>query len=79
MTFIQFFNNIKNVPRCIDCKYYFISKVNGKTNMYNTAECIKNVVKCTDTGFLKFEYAYIARNDNKICGHAGSQFKAIRK
>ena len=78
-TFIQFFKNIKPVPRCIDCKYYLIEKLNSSDNMYNSAKCLNTVVYSKDTESFKFEYAYIARSDNKMCGSNGNKFVSIRK
>ena len=64
MTFIRFFNQIKASPpikKCTDCKYYLL-----KDSYANN--------KCSDTGVNKFEYAYIARADVKICGPKGVNF-----
>ena len=74
-TFINLFKNIRFVPRCIDCKYYLMENINNNENKYNTAKCMKNVIKCTDTGAHKYEYAYIARSENTMCGHNGANFE----
>jgi hypothetical protein len=52
-----------------------MENINNNENRYSTAKCMKNVIKCTDTGSFKFEYAYIARNENTMCGHNGSKFE----
>jgi len=73
MTFIKFLNQIKIVPKCIDCKYYLMIDVNSK-NRYAESRCLKNVVKCSLTGLHKPEYAYIARSENSMCGPKGTNF-----
>ena len=74
-TFIHLFKNIKLVPKCIDCKYYLMENLNNNENRYSTAKCMKNVIKCSDTGAHKFEYAYITRSENLLCGHNGRNFE----
>jgi hypothetical protein len=71
-TFIKFLNQIKTVPRCIDCKHHIITNAQ---NMYATAKCKEIKYISPDTGELnKYEYAYIARSDDKMCGPHGSKF-----
>jgi hypothetical protein len=74
MTFIRFFNQIKTtnpIPRCIDCKYYLLK------NSYANNRCSRVIYRCSDTGINKFEYAYIARADQKICGPKGTNFELL--
>jgi hypothetical protein len=71
MTFIRFFNQIKASPpikKCTDCKYYLLK------DSYANNKCSRVIYKCSDTGVNKFEYAYIARADVKICGPKGVNF-----
>jgi hypothetical protein len=78
MTFIRFFNSINLAPRCIDCKHYLITKlITGpviRENAYATAKCKIAIHRCSDTGEYKYEYAYIVRSDEKMCGSKGANF-----
>lgn len=84
MTFIKFLNQIKTVPKCIDCKHYLLQDTKyylseGTKYMYSEAKCIKNIVPCSLTGAYKYEYAYIARSENSMCGPKGLKFEPIKK
>ncbi len=81
MTFIRFLNQIKNVPRCIDCKNYSLQDtkyylVQDTKYTYSEAKCLKNIVPCSLSGVYKPEYAYIARSENSMCGPKGLKFEA---
>ena len=83
MTFIKFLNQIKTVPKCIDCKHYLLQDTKyysfeGTKDMYSEAKCLKNIVHCSNTGVYKTEYAYIARSENSMCGPQGLKFEAIK-
>lgn len=58
---------IKNVPKCIDCKHFFFTE----KNVFSTAKCKKFVYNSLDTKEIKYEYAYIARSEDKLCGPHG--------
>jgi hypothetical protein len=76
MTFIRFFNQLKTtipVKKCIDCKHYLKSEPMS----YANNQCTRVIYRCSDTGVNKFEYAYIARADEKICGPSGSNFELL--
>jgi hypothetical protein len=84
MTFIRFLNQIKTIPKCVDCKHYSLQDTKyylsqGNKYMYAEAKCLKNIVKCSDSGLYKAEYAYIARSENSMCGPQGLKFEAIKK
>jgi hypothetical protein len=71
-TFIKFLNQIKSVPRCIDCKNYLVTNTE---NMYAAAKCKKvKYNSCHTQEVNQYEYAYIARSDDKMCGPHGSKF-----
>jgi hypothetical protein len=75
-TFIHFFKNIKFVPLCTNCKHFLIIEpITTAENLLATARCRKTIYKCSDTGAHKYEYAYIARNENTMCGHNGRNFE----
>jgi hypothetical protein len=80
MTFIKFLKQIKPLPKCIDCKNYSLQDtkyylIHDTKYMYADAKCLKNIVPCSLTGAYKPEYAYIARNDNSMCGSKGFNFE----
>lgn len=80
MTFIKFLNQIKAVPKCIDCKHYSLQDTKsylfqGTNYMYSEAKCLKNIVQCSDSGLYKSEYAYIARSESSMCGPQGLKFE----
>ena len=82
-TFIRFLNQIKTVPKCIDCKHYSLQDIKyhliqGTTYKYAEAKCLKNIVRCSNTGLYKSEYAYIARGENDMCGTKGLKFEPIK-
>jgi hypothetical protein len=84
MTFIRFLNQIKTVPKCVDCKHYSLQDIKyhliqGTTHMYAEAKCLKTIVRCSNTGLYKSEYAYIARGENVMCGPKGLKFEPIKK
>jgi len=71
MTFIRFFNKIKTliaVKKCNNCKYYLLK------DSYANNKCGRVIYKCSDTGTSKFEYAYIARADETMCGPKATNF-----
>jgi len=74
MNLIRCLNSIKLAPRCIDCKHYLITEPNRGANIYATAKCTRVIYKCSDTGVNKFEYAYITRSEEKMCGPNGVHF-----
>ena len=76
-TFIRHLNSIKFAPRCIDCKYYLITGPNRGENIYATAKCTRVLYQCSDTGLNKFEYAYIARSSENMCGPTGTKFMPL--
>lgn len=85
MTFIKFFNQIKIYTpaqrNCVGCKHYLITgpiKLSDpEINIYSTAKCTKIKYHSTNTGKIKYEYAYIARSDNTMCGPYGLNFDPI--
>lgn len=77
MTFIKYFNSIKFARCCIDCKHYLITGPNRGANIYATAKCTRVIYKCSDTGVNKFEYAYITRSNEKMCGPNGINFSPL--
>jgi hypothetical protein len=71
MTLIRFFNQIKTmqtIPRCVDCKYYLLK------DSYANNRCVRVIYNCPDTSVTKFEYAYIARANETLCGPKGANF-----
>jgi hypothetical protein len=74
MSFINYLKGIKIAPRCIDCKHYLIPDPVRGANIYATAKCTRAIYRSSNTGALKFEYAYIARSDVAMCGPKGSKF-----
>lgn len=77
-TFIRYLNSIKFIPRCIDCKHYLIPDLVRGANIHATAKCTIVLYQCSDTCLNKFEYAYIARSEEKMCGPNGSKFVPLR-
>ena len=85
MTFIKFFNQLKiytPVQRnCAGCKHYLITGpiklTDPETSIYSTAKCTKIMYHSTDTGKVKYEYAYIARSDDTMCGPYGLNYEPI--
>jgi hypothetical protein len=87
MTFIKFFNQIKiYIPinrHCVGCKHYLItgpmklSDIDTETSIYSTAKCTKIMYHSSDTGKVKYEYAYIARSDDTMCGPYGLNYEPI--
>lgn len=59
---------IKNIPKCVDCKHFFIDI---EKNIYSTSKCKKIIYNSVDTKDNKFEYTYIARSEDKLCGPHG--------
>ena len=80
MTFIRFFNQIKFVPLCTKCKHFLITEpITTAENILATARCTKTIYKCSDTGETKFEYTYIVRSEEKMCGPMGTNFEPLPK
>ena len=79
MSFIHYLKGIKIAPRCIDCKHYLIPDPVRGANIYATAKCTKAIYKCSDTGQHKYEYAYIVRSEEKMCGPNGLNFQPLIK
>jgi len=78
MTFIRYLNSTKFVPRCTDCKHFLITgPVTTAENLLATARCTKTIYKCSDTGQHKYEYTYIVRSDEKMCGPKGINFSPL--
>lgn len=73
-SFIHYLKGIKIAPRCINCKHYLIPNPVRGANIYATAKCTRAIYRSSNTGLLKFEYAYIARSDVVMCGPKGSKF-----
>ena len=71
---MNFLNKIKFSPRCVECKYYLISGQGARENIYATAKCTRVIYQCSNTGKNKFDYAYIARSNDKMCGPSGKYF-----
>ena len=61
---------IKNIPKCLDCKHFLKDK-----NLYSASKCKKIIYNSADTKENKFEYTYIARSEDKLCGPLGSKFE----
>ena len=72
MTLIKFLNHLKPVQKCIGCKFWFVK---GSKDVYATARCTRIVksINCEK----KYEYAYIARSDNEMCGPKGLNYEPI--
>jgi hypothetical protein len=80
MTFIRFFNQIKFVPLCTKCKHFLITEpVTTAENILATSRCMKTIYKCSDTDTYKYEYTYIVRSDEKMCGPKGTSFEPLPK
>jgi hypothetical protein len=65
---------IKNIPKCVDCKHFFKEK-----NVYSTSKCKKIIYSSLDTKENKFEYTYIARSEDKLCGPLGTKYEPNKK
>lgn len=78
MTFIRYLKGVKFVPLCTKCKHFLITEpVTTAENILATARCTKTIYKCSDTGETKFEYAYIVRSEEKMCGPKGINFSPL--
>ena len=80
MTIINLFNQIKrslSVKKCIDCKYYYIPKMNNGSSIYSVSKCMKFLSADTDARGPEFEYAYIVRSEKTMCGLDGKYFKKL--
>lgn len=75
MTFIVFFNKIttmKNFPKCVDCKHYFVPKlIYGVSDTSAQSKCTKYKIH---TKPYTYEYAYLVRSDKTMCGPSGTKF-----
>jgi hypothetical protein len=80
MTFIRYLKGVKFVPLCTNCKHFLITgPVTTSENILATARCTKTIYKCSDTGQHKYEYAYIVRSEEKMCGPNGINFSPLVK
>ena len=80
MTIINLFNQIKrslSVKKCIDCKYYYIPKMNNDSSIYTVSKCMKFLSADTDARGSEFEYAYIVRSEKIMCGPDGKYFEKL--
>ena len=80
MTITNLFNQIKrslSIKKCIDCKYYYIPKINNDLSIYNVSKCMKFLSANTDARGSEFEYAYIVRSEKTMCGPNGKYFKKL--
>lgn len=66
---------IKNIPKCIDCKHILLKE----KNVYATAKCKQIIYNSVDTKKNKFEYSYIARSEERLCGPLGTKFEPNKK
>ena len=66
---------IKNIPKCVDCKHFFFTE----KNVYSTSKCKKIIYSSLDTKENKFEYTYIARSEDKLCGPLGTKYEPNKK
>lgn len=73
MSLIRCLNKMKFGPRCIDCKHYLITGLQH----IGTAKCTRVSYRCSDTGLRRFEYAYIARSVDDMCGPDGKYFSPL--
>lgn len=80
----SFHNFIKNVPKCIDCKHFLVTETK---NVFANARCKKiiynnvdqNVLRKYENAYLhEYEYAYIARSLDSLCGPHGHKFEPKR-
>lgn len=77
MNVINYLNQNKIVPRCLDCKHCIIPGLITGEDIYSTAKCAKVIYQSQDTGKIKLEYAYIARSNDKMCGLSGKNFTPL--
>jgi hypothetical protein len=81
MTIINLFNQIKrslSVKKCIDCKHYYIPKMNNDSSIYSVSKCMKFLSADTDARGSEFEYAYIVRSEKTMCGPDGKYFQKLQ-
>jgi hypothetical protein len=64
-------NFIKNIPKCVDCKHFFFKE----KNVFSTSKCKQIIYNSLDTKRNNFEYSYIARSEEKLCGPSGTKFE----
>ena len=77
MTLIKFLNQLKPVKQCIGCKFWFVK---GAKTMESdiSARCRRVLKSANDNNDdNRYEYAYIARSDNEMCGPKGLKFEPI--
>ena len=80
MTITNLFNQIKrsfSIKKCIDCKYYYIPKINNDSSIYSVSKCMKFLSADTDARGSEFEYAYIVRSEKTMCGPDGKYFEKL--
>jgi hypothetical protein len=80
MTITNLFNQIKrslSVKKCIDCKYYYIPKINNGSSIYSVSKCIKFLSANIEKRGHEFEYAYIVRSEKTMCGPDGKYFEKL--
>jgi hypothetical protein len=80
MTIINLFNQIKrslSVKKCIDCKYYYIPKMNNGSSIYSVSKCMNFLSANIEARGHEFEYAYIVRSEKTMCGPDGKYFEKL--
>ena len=80
MTITNLFNQIKrsfSIKKCIDCKYYYIPKINNGSSIYSVSKCIKFLSANIEKRGHEFEYAYIVRSEKTMCGPDGKYFEKL--
>jgi hypothetical protein len=81
MKITNLFNQIKrsfSIKKCIDCKYYYIPKINNDSSIYSVSKCMKFLSADTDARGSEFEYAYIVRSEKTMCGPDCKYFKKLQ-
>lgn len=66
---------IKNIPKCLDCRHFFFTE----KNVLSTSKCKKVIYNSVDTKENKFEYTYIARSEDTLCGPYGKKFEPNKR
>ena len=67
--------NIKNFPKCKDCKYFILNqKHNDKKSMIELGYCEKFGEYNNVTHKKNYCYAEISRNFEYLCGYEGKHF-----
>lgn len=75
---INSLTNSYQSKKCIDCKHYRINtkyENNVKSYDFHEALCLKFKYINLDTGFKRYEKAYISRSDRTLCSIRGYFFE----